>query len=211
MDEELSPVRLPGEIAIQEGWGESSEALAELHAPPQESERMAVPRPALPQPDAGLAAAVRAAVAPAEQVYYRRRGAGPLTIVPGRYVHSSPLTYQIDRLIEQHEIAIERATAVPDEFGGELDPLWALHATLPGLFWWWPTHGAGRFVEEATPQRSVDITGGGCLFPLGTDVTELDRIATVSDPDKNLEVEGPLRIVSLRELPTHLELSVERP
>jgi|SRR5215472_1939758 len=132
-------------------------------------------------------------------------------LTPSTYVPLSPLEYTINRLIEQHLIQIERDTAAKDPYGAEGKRAWALHATIEGLFWWWPTHGAGRFVEEATPQRAVDITGGGCLFPIGTDVTEFDRIGNIKDPDGNLEVEGPFRIVSLRRLPTHVEISVERP
>lgn len=132
-------------------------------------------------------------------------------LTPSTYVPLSPLEYTINRLIEQHLIQIERDTASKDIYGAEAKRSWGLHATIEGLFWWWPTHGAGRFVEEATPQRAVDITGGGCLFPIGTDVTEMDRLGNIKDPDGNLEVEGPFRIVSLRRLPTHLEISVERP
>jgi hypothetical protein len=120
------------------------------------------------------------------------------------------LDYTLNKMLEEHQIVIERDTAAVDDFGAESSRGWVELGTIDALFYWWPSHGEGAFDEHGDPQRNVNTTGGGVLVPLGTDVTEEDRVARVLLKG-GTEVQGPFRITSLRETETHIELSIERP
>lgn len=118
--------------------------------------------------------------------------------------------YAISRMMETHEIFLEEETGTADSFGVG-DKVWVPYQQIKGLFWWWPARGEGGFQEEGDPERSVDKTGGGVLIPRGVKVIEAKHRVGKILLEGQVEVNGPFRIVSVRDTPTHIELSLIRP
>lgn len=124
-----------------------------------------------------------------------------------------PLPYTLDRITESENAVLERNIAVPDKFGGSTELDWQVYLTVRCRFWWWHSEGARSAAREyGEDERNVNLRGGGMLLPLGTEVTDEDRLGRILDPEGNPIVDtGPFRIVAVLQLASHLELSLYQP
>jgi hypothetical protein len=104
-----------------------------------------------------------------------------------------------------HVCTIERdAQAADDPWGNPDTPDWqVLYREVPCRAWM----VAGK--ETATDDRTVVISDLRLIVPLGTDVTERDRIGDVYARGEAAFV-GPFQIELVIRQPDHLELMLER-
>ena len=106
-----------------------------------------------------------------------------------------------------HRAAILRdANAGQTDAGGQpLPPDWQPHlADVPCRCWAEPSEEV-----SADGDRTVVVEGRRIIFPVGTDVTEADRVARVTDRRGNLIFDGPARIEGLVRRPDHLSAVLE--
>ena len=104
-----------------------------------------------------------------------------------------------------HRCTLERdaARTIPDGYGLPSDPDWQpLQADLPCFLW----STAER--ELITGERSAVIEDLRMLVPLGTDVTERDRVSAVSDRLGNVVRAGTMGIAAVMRKHDHLELAL---
>lgn len=105
-----------------------------------------------------------------------------------------------------HRALVERdGNTTPDGYGDAGVPSWATHiAALPC----WLYIGPGA--ETARQRGTVVFEGPRLLVPVGTDITERDRINGVTDRAGAPVYDGILNILSVVPAHDHLELIVER-
>jgi hypothetical protein len=105
-----------------------------------------------------------------------------------------------------HRCTIQRdQTNEEDSWGQRGEADWQDHLTdLPCRAW---TEAAREPVDETT---TVTIEDRRVIVELGTDVTEADRLAAVSDGTGAEIFEGPINIEGVLRFPDHLELLLER-
>lgn len=121
------------------------------------------------------------------------------------------LTYTLNRLLTQ-QAPIERDTATTDAFGGETKSKREVVETVRCRFWWWRESGSRSPSKEyATPQRTINFTGGGVLLPVGTDVRDGDHVKEIQDPGGGTLIEGPFRVIAVEQTEDHLEAALMRP
>lgn len=108
------------------------------------------------------------------------------------------------RLALTQRCTIERDVAGADAWSGKGEPEWTPIATdLPCRAW----TDAGR--EAVSAERTVAVIDRRVIVPAGTDVTEHDRIASVTE--RGTEVfEGPMDIEAVLVWPEHIELVLVR-
>lgn len=108
----------------------------------------------------------------------------------------------------KHRATIERdanATADDGEWGQKPDPDWQDHITKLACHVWYE---AGR---EVVGTDNAVVEGLRMIVPLGTDVTEADRVSTVTDRQEN-ELQAfnfPARIESVGSRADHLVCFLE--
>lgn len=127
-----------------------------------------------------------------------------------------PLAYTLNRMLVEQAV-IERNMAGADRYGADQPDAWQTHLTVACLSWWDRSTGvrsANRTYVD--PAREVPIAQGGMLLPLGTDVTEKDRIAVINvrDPISGEWVPGIAGIIEiaavLDQKSDHIELNIIR-
>jgi hypothetical protein len=120
------------------------------------------------------------------------------------------LAYTLDRLLTQTAV-IQRNVAAADAFGADVPPDWQPHLTVACLLWWARSTGARSANRTyVSPARQAAVSEGGLLMPLGTDVTEQDRIMQINTPPSEEPVAGLLEIVAVLNQWDHLEVEVTR-
>jgi hypothetical protein len=110
------------------------------------------------------------------------------------------------RVSLRHRCTIERDENLdnPDDWGNPSAPDWQEHLTdLPCRAW----TDAGR--EAVDDKRIAVIVDRRLIIQLGTDVTERDRIASVSYRGSEI-LDGPMDIEAVLVRPDHLELVLVR-
>lgn len=126
------------------------------------------------------------------------------------------LGYTLNRLLTEQAV-IERNMAGQDAYGADRPDDWQLHVTVACLSWWDRSAGvrsANRTYVD--PARTVPISQGGMLLPLGTDVTEKDRITQINvyDPVEGEWVPGVVGIIEIAAIldqsTDHLEVNIIR-
>jgi len=121
------------------------------------------------------------------------------------------LAYTLNRLLTQ-QAPIERDTATTDAFGGETKAKREVVETVRCRFWWWRESGSRSPSREyATPERTINFTGGGILLELDANVKDGDHVANIQDPDGNVLVDGPFRVIAVQLLEDHREAALMRP
>jgi hypothetical protein len=123
------------------------------------------------------------------------------------------LAFTLAKIMVQLAV-IERDQAKPDAFGAEVATDWKALSTVACRLWWWKgSKGTDKSAsaQYGTPQATINVTGGDMCVPLGTDITDMDRIAKVTSLSGDLVEEGPFRVLSVNQYETHIELSLERP
>lgn len=104
-----------------------------------------------------------------------------------------------------HRAYIERnATATTNAYGHPEAASFAALSTTPCRFW------SPRRRELVDGKKTVLIEQLRCAMPLDTDVTELDRIATIRDRQAAVILTGPFRIDAIQYKHTHLEMDLRR-
>lgn len=113
------------------------------------------------------------------------------------------------------QIAVfERNDGASNGLGAETALNWQALSKVPCRAWWWKgsrSSDKSPSAQYARPQLTLNTTGGDMAVPLGTDVTDEDRLAEVTDQDGNTVEKGPFRVIAVNTYNDHLELSVERP
>lgn len=106
----------------------------------------------------------------------------------------------------RHLCAIERDVNAggSDAWGGSPSPDWQAHLTVACNAW----TNAGREMVEA--DRTAVVEDRRASVPLGTDVTEGDRVASVTTRTGALLFEGPMNVQAVLRFEDHLELILER-
>lgn len=109
------------------------------------------------------------------------------------------------RLALRQRCTIERDMAVTDDAWGQPGtPDWQVHLTdVPCRAW----ADAGR--EQTDEQRIAVVVDRRVIVPAGTDVTERDRLASVTERGSEF-FDGPMAIEAVLRRRDHLELVVER-
>lgn len=104
-----------------------------------------------------------------------------------------------------HRAEVERDGALgTDSWGNPNEPDWATHITsLPCRTWF----DSEREVFDGN--KSAAIENRKVIVPLGTDITEDDRIAQVTDRLGSVLFTGPAKIESLGRRADHLVLMLE--
>lgn len=121
------------------------------------------------------------------------------------------LMYDLNQLLTQ-QCPVERDLAVLDRFGGETKADRQVIDTPRCRFWWWRESGSRSPSREfATPERSINFTGGGVLLEPGADVESGDHIKQIEDLDGNVIIAGPFRVVAFEIIEDHLEAALMRP
>jgi hypothetical protein len=121
------------------------------------------------------------------------------------------LAYTLDRLLTE-QAPVERDTATTDTFGGKTKTKREVVATPRCRFWWWRESGSRSPSKEyATPQRTINFTGGGIVVPLGTDIRDGDHVKEIQNRAGEMLVEGPFRIVAVEQTEDNLEAALMRP
>lgn len=91
-----------------------------------------------------------------------------------------------------------------DAWGGQKTPEWKNHLTeLPCRAW---TNAAREPVDE---EKTATYEDRRLSVELETDVTEADRIASVTDKNGNTVFAGPMNIEGVLNYPDHMELILE--
>lgn len=121
------------------------------------------------------------------------------------------LAYTLNRTLTQ-QCPVERDMGVTDSFGGEAKTDRKVIATVRCRLWWWRETGSRSPSREyATPERTINFTGGGVLLEPGADVEDGDHIASIQDPEGNVIVEGPFRVIAVQQIEDHFEAALMRP
>jgi head-tail adaptor len=102
-------------------------------------------------------------------------------------------------------IARDANAGASDAWGGSPTPNWQPLATVPCNAW----TGGGRELVEA--DRTAVVEDRRVSVPLGTDVTEADRVASVTARFGGAVVfEGPMNVEAVLRYDDHLELVLGR-
>lgn len=105
----------------------------------------------------------------------------------------------------RHRATVERDGANVDQWGDSTGPGWTTHLdAVPCRAW---TNGGQEPVND---DRTVVIEDRRISMSLGLDITEQDRILSVTDPAGNTVFDGPMTIESVLRHTDHLELLVKR-
>lgn len=97
-----------------------------------------------------------------------------------------------------------QATATKDPFGGKLVPAWTTVAHAVPCWCW-----SEQRSESVDTARTVVTEGLRIMFPLGTDVTERDRVAVVKDRAGQVVQQGPFGLGGVVRLNGHLEATMQ--
>ena len=103
---------------------------------------------------------------------------------------------------------VERNTvATTDGYGAKGKPTWTtLHESLPCWFYRQRRPGGEAVRLKGTVVREMLKL----MVPLGTDITEADRINGITDRSGNVVEVGILNVTSVLDSHTHLELMLEK-
>ena len=108
-----------------------------------------------------------------------------------------------------HRVLVERNTTTDrDGYGAKATPVWASHiASQPCFF-----YREGRIDSEESVRARGTILHDmlRLMVPLGTDITEKDRINGVTKRDGTVIETGYMAITSVLHSHTHLELRLEK-
>lgn len=113
------------------------------------------------------------------------------------------------RVALTHRATIERdvnAFGEADAYGNPLAPSWQTHLEeLPCRAWAAGSVQGGGGREIADARKTVVVLDRRMVVPLGTDVTEADRVAEVTERG-TVVLAGPMAIEAVLHRPDHIEL-----
>lgn len=104
-----------------------------------------------------------------------------------------------------HRATIERDTSsTADAWGNPVAPVWAAHLTDLACRVWFDTES-----EVLDGNKTATVERRKMIVPIGTDVTEADRVAIVEDRLGATLFSGPAGIESVGRRRDHLVLTLE--
>jgi len=107
---------------------------------------------------------------------------------------------------------IERDSALstPSAWNAPSTPSWSNHlAAVPCRSWAGSSGGGAGSGESVTTARTAVLLDRRVVVPLGTDVTEADRVASITYRGTEL-LDGPMLIEAVVNRTDHLELILKR-
>lgn len=105
----------------------------------------------------------------------------------------------------RHRTTIQRDTGTVDNWGDQTGPNWTDHLPdVPCRAW---TNGGIESVED---DRTAVIEDRRISLPIGTDITEKDRVTSVTDTAGNTIFDGPMGVEAVLRHTDHLEVLVKR-
>ncbi len=103
-----------------------------------------------------------------------------------------------------HRAVVQRDTATgTGAWNTPPAPTWAAHLAAAKCFAW---SVAGREVVDNT--KTVVVEDIKAIFPLGTDLTEKDRITNITDRQSVVLFAGPMGVEKIQRHVSHLEASL---
>ena len=114
------------------------------------------------------------------------------------------LDYTLDQLWNQRAV-VERNISSGDAYGAPNPADWQYHSTVRCRLWW--SHSTGIRSANRTyvsQNRSVPVSQGGMIVPLGTNITEQDRITQVIDANGNVLYDAVFTVTSVINNETHI-------
>jgi hypothetical protein len=125
------------------------------------------------------------------------------------------LAFTLERLMTE-QVVIERAKRTYDGGGAQTKPQWQTHVTVACRLWWDRSTGVRSGQREfVSPQRTADLSVGGLIIPLGTDVKRTDRITDIQqlNPETGewvTYISGNIEISGVLNQEDHIELELVR-
>lgn len=104
-----------------------------------------------------------------------------------------------------HRATVERDQAASDVEGNPAAPDWQPHLAAQPC---WFSHGTGR-TEIVDGEMTVVVEDTQMMVPIGTDITEVDRVTAVVDRRGASQHLGVLNIRAVTPHRTHLELRLQ--
>lgn len=115
------------------------------------------------------------------------------------------MTLSSTRLGYRHRVTVLRDAGARDQWGDPIGPSWSpVAGAVPCRAW---TNG-GR--EPIADDRVAVVEDRRVSVPLGTDVTEADRLSPITDPTGVEIFDGPMDVEVVLRHTDHLELVVAR-
>ncbi len=103
-----------------------------------------------------------------------------------------------------HRAVVQRDTATgTGDWNTPPKPTWAAHLAAAKCFAW---SVAGREVVDNT--KTVVVEDIKAIFPLGTDITEKDRITDITDRQSVVLFAGPMGVEKIQRHTSHMEASL---
>ena len=100
---------------------------------------------------------------------------------------------------------VERPTSGTDAWGNESAPTWSVHPSNPIPCWAW-VKSAREIIDG---DKVATVRDFRLMMPSGTDITERDKIANISDRMGAVLFPGPIGIDTVERQPGHLELMLQ--
>lgn len=122
------------------------------------------------------------------------------------------LAYTLERIMVQQAV-IERDAGGTGTgpYGADQVPDWQPHLTVRCRHWWTRSSGVRSGQREyENPQGVVPVDQGGIMVPLGTDVTEDDRIVAILNRADTIVIGPMIEIQAVVVQDTHMELAIIR-
>lgn len=106
-----------------------------------------------------------------------------------------------------HRAAVERNVIAntQDTYGNEQVAIWVTHISAQPCYYWQPA----AMRAESQGERNVLVYGHQVLMPLGTDITEADRINGIYDRCGRVVSADVFGITGIARKPDHLLLTLE--
>ena len=109
-----------------------------------------------------------------------------------------------------HRALVERDTAATrDGYGSKSKPAYASHIAALRCFFY-RERGAGSSVESERTRGTVLIDNLRIMVPLGTDITEADRVNGITEVDGTVVESGFMAVTAVTNAHDHLEVRLEK-
>ena len=109
------------------------------------------------------------------------------------------------RTLMRHRLWVERDSAGEDPIdGGGAAPDWDPHLSAVACHWWYESDN-----EIIDGEKQAVLEGWKAIVPVGTDVTEKDRISRVETRLGSVIFTGPAEVTGVGRRADHLVLTLE--
>ena len=118
------------------------------------------------------------------------------------------LEYTLNQLFTQRATVYRNVTS-GDGYGAPAPEDFQYRSTVRCRLWW--QHSSGVRSANRTyvsPGRTVPVAEGGMIVPVGTDITEQDRVVEITDNQGNVLYASNFTVVAVINNEDHIELSL---